>query len=363
MISTWTTDHVGAISLTPPVPPVLTAQDFSRVSPDLDIWDAWPVQMRDSVPLRLDCGAQPWMALAAPRFDDPDMRHGHARIHLFHYRAGVWSHVGPAMPDGFSPGSREWSGSAVFDERQGEVILYFTAAGRRGESNVSFEQRMFSARARLTDEGRLAGWHALREVIPSKPAFYMPTTGGGEIGTIKAYRDPAYFRDSADGRHYLFFAGSLAGSPSSYNGVVGFATALADRPDDWTIAPPLISADGLNNELERPHVVHHGQNYYLFWSTQRHVFDPHGPTGPTGLYGMVSDRLGGPWRPVNGSGLVFANPPQAPAQSYSWMVLPDLSVTGFVDNWGGGSERRFGATFAPFLHLWLDGDRAGLVTG
>jgi len=361
MISSWTVAHVSAVGADVSTVPPFRGDEFSRVSADLDIWDAWPVQRRDGNPLALHENGQLWMALGAPRFDDPDERHGHARIHLFHHKDGHWSHLGPALPDGFSPGSREWSGSAIFLEATGEVILYFTAAGRQGEAQLSFEQRIFSARAHLNKDGQLIDWQDLQEVIPADPTLYMPTSIGGGIGTIKAFRDPAYFRDPADGRHYLLFAGSLAGSASAYNGVVGVANAPADEPDRWTLAPPLLSADGLNNELERPHVVYHAGLYYLFWSTQRHVFDPAGPGGPTGLYGMVADRLAGPWRPINGSGLVFANPAQAPAQSYSWMVLPDLRVTSFVDNWGGGSERRFGGTFAPFVQLWLAGDAAGLV--
>ncbi|HTM96970.1 MAG TPA: glycoside hydrolase family 68 protein, partial [Croceibacterium sp.] len=66
---------------------------------------------------------------------------------------------------------------------------------------------------------------------------------------------------------------------------------------------------------------------------------------------------------LNGTGLVFANPPEAPAQAYSWLVLPDLSVTSFVDNWGRepAEPRRFGASFAPALHLRLDGANAVLA--
>lgn len=345
-----------------PAMPLIREEDIVRAAVDIDIWDAWPIQHRDGTPLVMTGeSTQLWMALAAPHFDNPDERHGHARIHLFHRREGYWEHAGPAMPAEFSPGSREWSGSAIYDNEKDEVVLYFTAAGRRGEAEPSFEQRMFSARARLTGQGRLTGWHDLHEVIPPEPSLYMSTTGGGAVGTIKAFRDPAYFRDPADGCHYLFFTGSLAGSSSAFNGVIGYASAPAVQPDDWTISPPLILADGLNNELERPHVVYHEGRYYLFWSTQRHVFNPAGPTGPTGLYGMVSDALTGPWRPINGTGLVCANPAQAPTQAYSWMVLPDLSVTSFVDNWGGGPERRFGATFAPFVHLRLDGDSAVVI--
>lgn len=361
MTPCWTAAHVRAIGADRAVAPSIGAQHVVRVAPDIDIWDAWPVQDRNGVPVVTEAGVEIWMALAAPRFDDPDERHGHARIHLIHLSDGIWSDAGPAMPDGFSPGSREWSGSAVLDDATGDVILYFTAAGRRGETAPSFEQRMFSARARLTDKATLDQWHDLREVILPDPAHYMSTTVGGGIGTIKAWRDPAYFRDPADGSHYLFFAGSLAGSASAYNGVVGFARAPAERPDAWTLQPPLLSADGVNNELERPHMLVHDGLYYLFWSTQAHVFDPQGPVGPTGLYGMVADTVDGAWRPINGSGLLFANPADAPAQSYSWMVMPDLRVTSFIDNWGGGAARRFGGTFAPFVQLWLDGDAAGVV--
>ncbi len=135
-------------------------------------------------------------------------------------------------------------------------------------------------------------------------------------------------------------------------------------PQSWELLPPIVSADGLNNELERPHAIFHEGLYYLFWSTQRHVFDPGGPTGPTGLYGMVASSLRGDWSPLNGTGLVFRNPPSAPAQAYSWLVMPDLKVTSFVDDWGvseGKERRNFGATFAPTLSLSLEGNDARLI--
>lgn len=361
MSADWTAAHVAAIADDSAAAPLIAAPDVARVTDDLDIWDAWPVQNPDGTPMVMGDGTQIWMALTAPRFADPNERHGHARIHLFHHRDGEWIAAGPAMPDGFSPGSREWSGSAIWDKGSGEVILYFTAAGRRGEASLSFEQRMFSARARLTPAGGLEDWRDLAEIVAPDPAHYMTTCTGGGIGTIKAFRDPAWFRDPADGRAYLLFAGSKAGSPSAYNGVVGIAIADGEGPHPWRIAPPLLSADGLNNELERPHIVAYAGAYYLFWSTQRHVFNPDGPTGPTGLYAMVAPALNGPWRPVNGTGLVFANPATAAAQAYSWMVLPDLRVTSFVDNWGDDGVDRFGGTFAPFLRLWIDGDRAGVA--
>lgn len=344
---------------------VLTADDFARVSPELDVWDAWPIQQDDGHPAILAEGTTLWMALGAPRFADPDERHSRARIHLIARTDAGWRDLGPAMPDGFSPGSREWSGSAVLDENHRDLTVYFTAAGRRGEAVINFEQRLFQATATLVAEAqtwRLANWRNLAQIIERDTRHYMQTaSNAGQVGTIKAFRDPAYFRDPADGRRYLFFAGSLAGSASAYNGVIGAALSEADG-DVWHSLPPLVSAETVNNELERPHVVYRDGLYYLFWSTQRHVFDPTGPTGPTGLYGMVSASLSGGWEPLNGTGLVFANPPSAPRQAYSWLVMPDLEVTSFVDDWGndGTSHKRFGATFAPMLRLRLTGHSAEL---
>lgn len=366
----WTADNVAGIASAPiACAPLLNEADIVPVAKDFGIWDAWPVQARDGNPIVFERGDTLWMALAAPRFPNPDDRHGHARIHLFSRTGNSWRHLGPALPDNFSPGSREWSGSAVFDPETSVVTLYFTAAGRRGETTPTFEQRLFAAQADLLQEGvetRCTHWRNLREIIRRDPAYYMTTESKqGGIGTMKAFRDPAYFQDPVSGGHYLLFAGSHAGSSSDFNGVIGIASGgTGDTPSDWQIQPPILSADGLNNELERPHVIWRKGLYYLFWSTQGHVFNPAGPIGPTGLYGMVSEKLLEGWRPLNGTGLVFANPPEATAQAYSWLVMPDLSVISFVDQWGPDasslSPPRFGGTFAPFLKLRLAAEVATL---
>lgn len=364
----WTTDHVrGIASSHPSYAPLIGPNDVAKIIEDIDLWDAWPIQEPCGIPAMLSDGSSLWMALGAPHHPDPEARHGKARIHLLQSSGGTWRHLGPVLPEGYSPGSREWSGSAVLEAETGEVTLYFTATGRRAETEPSFEQRIFRTQAMLdiqNGEPKLTDWCDLAEIVRPDPLHYMASDSGtGAIGTIKAFRDPAYFRDPADGTSYLFFAGSAADSHSDFNGVVGAAIANDESLSSWRIIRPLISADGLNNELERPHVVFHGDLYYLFWSTQRHVFDPAGPSGPTGLYGMVSPDLFGQWQPLNDTGLVFANPPEAPAQAYSWLVLPNLDVISFVDDWRDADTagpRRFGATFAPVLHLALDGKTAQL---
>ena len=72
---------------------------------------------------------------------------------------------------------------------------------------------------------------------------------------------------------------------------------------------------------------------------------------------MVADSMAGPWRPLNGSGLVLANPADRPLQTYSWFVDADLRACSFVDLLPDGS---FGGVPAPLMQLELDGDRAAL---
>ncbi len=139
----------------------------------------------------------------------------------------------------------------------------------------------------------------------------------------------------------------------------------------WQLQPPLLQADGVNNELERPHVVVSDGLYYLFWSTQTHTFSPDVAAGPNGLYGAVASRFPGPYRPLNGSGLVCGNPVEEPAQTYSWLVLPTLEVVSFIDYWGlqGRSLARdrtllraqFGGVPAPRFRLALAGETARIA--
>ncbi len=366
----WTADAVAGIARAPlPALPVITAADVVTIAPALDLWDMWPIQHRDGRTARFD-GETLWMILAADRFADPVARHDVAHIRLFaEDGAGRWTDLGPALPERLSPGARQWSGSAVLGEDGRRVTLYFTAAGRRG-GPLTIEQRQFETTATLDRrDGRLAlaHWSEPRELFAPDGVSYA-ATGGPKAPFIPGFRDPGFFRDPATGAEHLVFTGSAVGGSGRYDGVIG----RADRDGDgWALRPPLLSAAGLCHELERPHLIARDGLYYLFWSTQRGMFAPGGPGGPTGLYGMVSDRFDGGWQPLNGTGLVAANPPEEPSQAYSWLVLDDLSVVSFIDYWGlegrtpGGTpglvRSRFGGTIAPRFRLSLSGERSRIV--
>jgi levansucrase len=369
----WTPEHLAVLTETPDnCLPVIGDEGEPRILPDVDFWDLWPLRHRNGAVADV-CDGQVWAGLSAPAYGDPGERHDAARIRLVHRLDAGWTDLGPLFVDGASTGSREWAGSLTLDPETGQVEANYTAAGVRDEPVRTFRQRIMSASARLRSADRrpvINQWTLHRERLIADGRHYQAANEAtGEPGFIKAFRDPFALRDPADGESYLLFTGSLARARTTFNGCVGLGRA------DGELLEPLISADGVNNELERPHVVVRDGGYYLFFSTQRRTFAP-GVTGPTGLYGFVGSSLRGPYEPLNESGLVLQNPPEEPYQAYSWLVLDDLCVTGFVDSFalhgkhpddladeGSHAVRaHFGGTITPPVWLGLDGARAWIVS-
>lgn len=363
----WTAGDLATLDLAECTrAPVLGPEDVRRVTGDIDVWDAWPLADASGRPI-IWRGGELWFALTAPMADDPESRHGLARIHHFFRNGDGFHHLGQTLPEGFSPGSREWSGAARLEV--GEVALYFTAAGVRGESALTFRQRLFVTRATLgdTEDVPFGAWSTPSELVEPAGPYMAAEESQGRIGEIKAFRDPFPWR-APDGTEYLLFTASSAAAPRAFNGLVGIARQDESCGGYMPLAA-LVDATDTNNELERPHIVEHAGRLYLFWSTQAKVFAP-GITAPTGLYGATAERIEGPWRLLNGHGLVFANPESEPFQAYSWWVLPDLTVASFADYWGiddacamekPAGRAHFGGTFAPFLALSLAGERATLA--
>jgi levansucrase len=359
----WTADDVARItSAALPEIPVIADNDVRRLIPDLDLWDSWPLQDLNGRTIDFD-GMKLWMMLCARILPDPALRHGEARIRLIAQKGDVWRDCGNLLPDGFAPGAREWAGSAVLGADRRTVTLYFTATGRIGDAS-SFEQRLFETSGTLSSSARaVENWSQPSEIVASDGDYYTDTgLIPGVPGLIKGFRDPA------DGRDYLVFTGSDGRNDNAYNGVIGL---IVRAGGNWALRPPIYSALGVCNELERPHILQRDGFYYLFWSTQRHVFAPLGPSGPNGLYGAVAKALQGPYRPLNGTGLVAACPPAEPTQSYSWLVLDTLDVVSFIDYWGMAGRKladhpalvrsNFGGTAAPVFRIALDGDTTRIV--
>jgi levansucrase len=366
----WSRADAGAAADQPAAAlPVIRPADIRPIVPSHDLWDMWQIARTDGSTVIVD-GRSWWFFLATPQLDDPEMRHDRARMRLTSHGAEGWRDHGWVFAPDFTPGSREWSGSAVLADDGVTLTMYFTAAGR-AEGPHSFEQRLFETAGRFTvtdGEPMLGDWTPPIESIVADGHWYaVAAEVEAPAHGIKGFRDPGYFRDPADGREYLLFVGNAGWTEAWPNGVIGLATRGGDG---WTLRPPLVEALGVNSELERPHIVMRDGRYFLFWSTQGRRFAA-GIGAPTGLYAMVADAMTGPWRPVNGSGLVAANPAAEPFQAYCWWVTGEGDVISFVDYWGlegaglpqeaAGRRARFGGTAAPWFGLAFDGDRVTIA--
>lgn len=345
---------------------LIQEREVRPILPDMDLWDCWPLQHEDGRTVR-HAGRQWWFFLSSPQLPDPAARHDYARIRLLSTDGREWQDHGPVIADAVMPGTREWAGSAVLMNDGACVALFFTVVGRKGEP-LSFEQRIFCTRGTLGPYGP-ADWECPDEVLEADGIqYFQGVQRDGVPGQIKGFRDPAWFRDPQTGQAHLLFTASAAGSLHSHDGLIGIATL---RNGEWELNNPLVEAVGVNNELERPHIVVRNGLYYLFWSTQSSVFSCDAIAGPTGLYAMVAPALSGPWRPVNDHSLVACTPRPEPKQSFSWWVTGENEVWSFIDHWGlrGRSlaaqtdllRSTFGGCPAPVFHLRFADDRVLIV--
>jgi levansucrase len=361
----WTRRHLDLLAetSTTTAPVIIDPAATPRILPDYDLWDLWPIQEENGATSVIG-GHELWMSLSAPALGHPEERHDQARIRLLGKNGDEWKDLGNAFADAASLGSREWSGSAV-RRPDGTVSVYYTVAGRRGEARPTYRQSVAETRPVLiADDGRIMLQQDAehREILRSDGRMYLPADeAGGVPGRIRAFRDPGWFRDPADASDYLLVAASTAWE-DAFTGAIALAEPGANG---WTLLSPLLVAEGVNHELERPHVIVHNSRYYLFFSTQRHTFHP-ADIAPTGLYGFAAPSLTGPYEPLNKSGLVLQNPSDEPDQAYAWLVLPDLQVVSFANyrshqgmdvRYAGAAQARagFGGTIAPTLKLTLDG--------
>lgn len=252
------------------------------------------------------------------------------------------------------------------------------------------------------------------EILLEADGEFYQTQEQADVGPLNAFRDPWVFRDPNDGNIYMLLEGNVGGANKSeqecapedlgseefrnqleaegvvipdeapwYNGNVGIAASVNNSLTDFELRPPLLTATCVNQELERPLFIFHEGRYYLFISSHIGKFAPIGnlqEKGAEGLYGFVSDTIDGEYRPLNGHGLVLANPEEQPFQAYSYDVLPVTTgdttrffVTSFVDypstdDIGAVGNlppeeqlAGFGGTLAPTVEIAIEGDTTRIV--
>ncbi|WLR58809.1 glycoside hydrolase family 68 protein [Guptibacillus hwajinpoensis] len=380
--------------------PEINTKDLEQIAPDYHIWDTWLLRNKDGSIATVN-GYKVIFSLTAPSDVLPGKRHDIAEIRYFVSKNGKdWELGGTVFNEEQALGSRQWAGSAMIED--GEINFFYTATGRKGEEQLTYEQRLVKASADVDASKKgveFTNWSD-HEVILEPDGEYYQTMEQSKQGDIAyAFRDPWFFEDPKTGEDYILFEGNSGGTPAErsveqehigsedfatveevpeesklFNGSIGIAKAENDDYTEFEIMPPLMEANSLNQELERPHIVTKGNKYYLFTDTHKNKFAP-GTNGPDGLYGFVSNSLTADYEPLNGSGLVVANPENEPYQTYSWMVMPNGTVVSFanfydlngltIDELGAQSEQyqfdHFGGTLAPSLKLSIHNDETKIV--
>jgi levansucrase len=351
---------------------------FPVMSQDVWVWDTWPLTTLGSRPVKYK-GWNIIFSLTAPRSIPFGDRHWYARIGFFFSRdAKSWRWGGHLFPQGTSFGSREWAGSTVLTGDR--VTTFYTASGKDNPTHVDPSdplQRLATASGTIHADDQHVWFTGFRnhKIIAEADGHFYQTLQQSQAGPIiYAFRDPFVFRDPADDQVYMLFEGNTAGVSGShpctsreigqvppghtvpsdaalYTGNIGLARARSASMRSWQLLPPLLSANCVNQQTERPHLVIKDGRYYLFTISHKFTFAP-GLTGPDGLYGFLGDGLRSDYRPLNASALVLGNPAAAPVQQYSEYVMPNWLVESFIDTLPG---EIFGGTLAPTLRLTVEG--------
>ncbi|WP_135366037.1 glycoside hydrolase family 68 protein [Halosimplex halophilum] len=382
--SRWTREQAAHIRRMPETVAPVVYPPEGVPNEDVHVWDTWLLRDRHGRVATVD-GWQVAFSLTAAADLLPGTRHDVATIRYFYSRDGrTWHSGGRVFAEGRAFGQRQWAGSALYDD--GDVYLYYTAAGEADADELRYSQRIAAASGATvrTGDERVAFDGEWDHRLLLRPDGELYETEAQSRAMTYTFRDPWFYENPETGETCLLFEANVPVPEGSdacggddaqqvYNGCVGVAVSESGDPLEWDLRPPILDGVCVNQELERPHVVRRDGRYYLFVSSHDHTFAP-GIDGYDGLYGFVADSLGGPYRPLNDSGLVVTNPANAPFQAYSWMVLPhdeELLVQSFFNfyDFAGDSVdligelpeseqlRRFGGTLGPTLRLALDGDR------
>ncbi|XEC93550.1 glycoside hydrolase family 68 protein [Paenibacillus tarimensis] len=380
--------------------PKIDKDELQEITSDFIIWDTWPLQDKNGHPAVVN-GYKIIFALSVPKGTIPGKRHDIAEIRYFYSKDGKsWGLGGLVFKEDQALGSRQWAGSSIVD-KNGRVHMFYTATGQKGEKQLSYGQKLAAASADILTNQKsvmFANWSEHKIILEADGTSYQTEQQAGQGEFSYAFRDPYYFLDPKTGEEYLLFSANSSGTLEEracreqhagssefmqtmpqeakfYNGSIGIAKAANKGLTEFTLLPPLLEANCVNEELERPNVMVKGNHYYLFAKTHSNKF-AQGIEAPEGLYGFVSEVLTGEYTPLNGSGLVIGNPENNPYQSYSWMVMSNGTVISYVDyvdvdgkdihEIGEQSPEyqieHFGGMLAPSIKLQINRDQTILLS-
>jgi levansucrase len=378
----------------------------------LDVWDSWPLQNADGTVAKYKGYNLVFALSATPNIWD-------TKIYLFYQKAGesdlsLWKNAGEVFnraqllnsgKEYLKLQTQEWSGSAV---RLGnDIRLFYTVfSDKQTNGKPDFNQTLSTAKIDI--EANESGLKVKR-VTDYKPIFngdgniyqsieQFRSEGLSKSGDNHALRDPHYVESR--GRKYLVFEANTGGH-TGYQDVVSLynrlyyggnrsfftkdrSNIIASKNKNKTILAnaaigmielnnnfslkkvmkPLLTANLVTDEIERPNIVLYGNKWYLFGITKGYQQRVSGfQSDHTYMIGYVSNHLTGPYKPLNKTGLVLSGQENFNSRlyTYSYYAIPTkknskkLLITSYMTNQGTSYSNH--QTFAPSFLLNLSGDQ------
>ncbi|MFT9179045.1 MAG: glycoside hydrolase family 68 protein [Zymomonas mobilis] len=377
--SRWTRAQamkVNKFDLTTSMPEIGT--DFPIMRGDLWLWDTWPLRDINGNPVSFK-GWNVIFSLVADRNIPWNDRHSHARIGYFYSKDGKsWVYGGHLLQESANTRTAEWSGGTIMAPgSRNQVETFFTS--------TLFDKNGVREAVAAVTKGRIyadsegvwfKGFDQSTDLFQADGLFYQNYAENN----LWNFRDPHVFINPEDGETYALFEANVATvrgeddigedeiGPVPANTVVpkdanlcsasiGIARCLSPDRTEWELLPPLLTAFGVNDQMERPHVIFQNGLTYLFTISHDSTYAD-GLTGSDGLYGFVSENgIFGPYEPLNGSGLVLGGPASQPTEAYAHYIMNNGLVESFINEIIDPKSGKViaGGSLAPTVRVELQG--------
>ncbi len=386
----------------------------------LDVWDSWPLQNADGTVANYH-GYHIVFALAGDPSNGND-----THIYLFYQKVGAtsldsWKNAGRVFTnaDKLVPNdpylkyqTQEWSGSSTLTG-DGNVRLFYTdySGATQDGGSGNGNQVLTTAQVNLSqpdanglkvdgvsdhksifDGGDGTSYQNIKQFIDE---------GQWNSGDNHTLRDPHFVEDN--GHKYLVFEANTGtsdgyqGDQSLYNkayydgskaffqteennllqntkkqlaSLANGALGIVELNNDYTVKKvmkPLIASNTVTDEIERANVFKMKDKWYLFTDSRGSKMTIDG-IGAKDVYilGYVSDSLTGPYKPLNGSGLVLNMnlDPNDLTFTYSHFAVPqskgnNVVITSYMTNRGFYTDHH--STFAPSFLVNIKGSKTSVV--
>ncbi|MCQ2009535.1 glycoside hydrolase family 68 protein [Sporolactobacillus sp. STSJ-5] len=389
--------------------PEFSAKNIANIpsASDRDVWDSWPLQNPDGTVAEYN-GYHIVFAMS-----------GANQLYMFYQKVGEtslesWKSAGRVFADEDLSHSndellkkltQEWSGSAY---KIGNKIRLFYTGNLDHHSIGGYGNEQVLSTAKIDVDSDSTGLK-ISDIEDHKSIFdgdgktyqtfnQFSNLGMSNSGDNHCLRDPHYVEEN--GRKYLVFEGNTGtangyqeyralfnkayygGNDDYFNSSKNSLLARTDRNnvikanaaigiielnEDYSlksVMKPLVTANLVTDEIERPNVVKINGKWYLFTITKGYNQRVDGfPSDNTYMLGYVSDNLTGPYKPLNKTGLVLVGNEGYNSRTYTYAYygMPvssgsnNLLITSYMTNRNISSTQH--STFAPSFLLTVNGDQ------